>query len=174
MAKRRPGSREEDSWLNESQLARLQRAEEAETLGSPVPTQVVSNGEYFPSAQTREQREVEARTAEIAGAAAKALGMSRRRFLATSGGMAAAFIAMNEVFGRFFEVSPLELFGAAHAADGVPRDLFVFDDQLHMIRESFSGPLYLRALAQGGGAAAAAAGIDKNPFNAEGLPDELG
>src|SRR5438045_9150015 len=98
MATRRPGSREEDSWLNESQLARLQRAEEAETLGSPVPTHVVSNGEYFPSAQTAEQREVEARTAEIAGAAAKALGMNRRRFLATSCGLAAPVLAVNAAF----------------------------------------------------------------------------
>src|SRR5919198_3283855 len=174
MSQRRPGSREEDSWLSESQLSRLVRAEEADTLGSPVPTQVVSNGEYFPSAQTPEQREVEARIAEIAGAAAKSLGMSRRRFLATSGGMAAAFLAMNEVFGRFFEVSPLGMFGPAHAASAVPKDLFVFDDQLHMIRESFSGPLALRAMAQGDGPASRAAGFDKNPFNTEGLPDELG
>jgi len=50
MTKRRPGSREEDSWLSDTQLSRLARAEEADTLGSPVPTQVVSNGEYFPAA----------------------------------------------------------------------------------------------------------------------------
>src|SRR5436190_3995740 len=174
MAKRRPGSREEDSWLNESQLSRLQRAEEAETLGSPVPTQVVSNGEYFPSGQTAEQREVEARIADIAGRAAKTLGMSRRRFLASSGGMAAAFLAMNEVFGEFFKVDPLELMGSAHAQGGLPKDLFVFDDQLHMIRESYDGSLALRALAQGEGAASKAAGFARNPFNPEGLPDELG
>src|SRR5919198_2530715 len=174
MSQRRPGSREEDSWLSDSQLSRLVRAEEADKLGSPVPTQVVSNGEYFPSSQTPEQREVEARTAEIAGAAAKSLGMSRRRFLATSGGMAAAFLAMNEVFGRFFEVSPLELFAPAHAQGALPKDLFVFDDQLHMIRESYNGTLALRAMAQGDGAAARAAGFEKNPFNPEGLPDELG
>jgi len=41
--------------------------------------------------------------------------MSRRRFLASSGGMAAAFLAMNEVFGRFFDVNPLELMGSARA-----------------------------------------------------------
>ena len=174
MSQRRPGSREEDSWLSESQLSRLVRAEEADKLGSPVPTQVVSNGEYFPSSQTPEQREVEARIAEIAGAAAKSLGMSRRRFLATSGGMAAAFLAMNEVFGRFFDVSPLELFASAHAQAGLPKDVFVFDDQLHMIRESYNGSLALRAMAQGEGEAARAAGFQKNPFNPEGLPDEFG
>src|SRR5207237_9977083 len=110
MTKRRLGSREEDSWLSDTQLSRLVRAEEADTLGAPVPTQVVSNGEYFPSAQTAEQREVEARIAEIAGAAAKRLGMSRRRFLGTSGGMAAAFPARHGGFGWVFAVSPRELF----------------------------------------------------------------
>ena len=56
----------------------------------------------------------------------------------------------------------------------LPADLFVFDDQLHMIRETMDGPLALRALSQGEGEAAKAAGFDKNPFNAEGLPDEFG
>src|SRR5204863_3307506 len=117
-----------------------------------------------PSPRTGEQREVEPRIAEIAGAAAKTLGMSRRRFLATSGGMAASFLAMNEVFGRFFEVSPLELMSPAHAQGGaLPKDLFVFDDQLHMIRESYNGTLALRALAQGDGEASRKVGFDKNP-----------
>ncbi|TMI14073.1 MAG: hypothetical protein E6H38_08900, partial [Betaproteobacteria bacterium] len=102
MPKRLPGSREEDSWLSERQLAGLKRADQADELGSPVPTQVVSNGEYFPLPQTLQQRQVELRIAELATEASRRLGMSRRRFLASSGGMAAAFIAMNEVFGRFF------------------------------------------------------------------------
>jgi predicted TIM-barrel fold metal-dependent hydrolase len=124
--------------------------------------------------QTLQQREVEARIAELAGGTAKRLGMSRRRFLASSAGMATAFIAMNEVFGRYFEVNPLEMLGAAHAQSAVPADVFVFDDQLHMIRQTMSGPLALRAIAQGQGEAAKAAGFDHNPFNVEGLPDEFG
>src|SRR5437879_12528916 len=146
MPKRLPGSREEDSWLSEGQLAGLRRADQADELGSPVPTRVVSNGEYFPLPQTLQQRQVELRVAELATEASRRLGMRRRRFLASSGGMAAAFIAMNEVFGRFFDVNPLELMGSAHAQGAVPRDLFVFDDQLHMLRASFTGPLALRAL----------------------------
>src|SRR5256885_2160789 len=152
MQKRLPGSREEDSWLSERQLAGLTRADQADELGSPVPTQVVSNGEYFPLPQTLQQSQVELRIAELATEASRRLGMSRRRFLASSGGMAAAFIAMNEGFGRFFDVNPLELMGSARAQGAVPRDLFVFDDQLHMIRESFSGPLALRPMSQSAGA----------------------
>ena len=40
-----------------------------------------------------------------------------------------ALLAMNEVFGRFFDVDPLEMFEPElYAQAGAPRDLFVFDD----------------------------------------------
>ncbi|MFM9887491.1 MAG: amidohydrolase family protein [Burkholderiales bacterium] len=174
MSSRIPGSREEDAWLSDSQFELLARADTVDTLHSPIPTQVVSNGEYLPSRQTAEQKEVEARITALADDTSQQLGMSRRRFLATSGGMAAAFISMNEVFGHFFDVKPIELFGSAHGAEAVPRDLFVFDDQLHMIRQTMQGPAGLRALAQGQGQAAEKAGFKNNPFNEAGLPDELG
>src|SRR2546430_12903367 len=76
----------------------------------PIPTQIVSNGEYMPPPQTEGQKRVEARTLELADGAAKKLGMSRRQFLAGTGGMAAALLAMNEVFGRFFDVNPIDMF----------------------------------------------------------------
>src|SRR2546428_8104504 len=127
MPKRLPGSREEDSWLSERQLAGLTRADQADELGSPVPTQVVSNGEYFPLPQTLQQRQVELRIAELATEASRRLGMSRRRFLASSGGMAAGFLAPNQRFGRFFDVNPLQLMGSALGPGAVPRDLFGVD-----------------------------------------------
>ena len=87
----------------------------------PIPTQIVSNGEYMPARQTDKQQRVEARTLELAAGAAKKLGVSRRQFLAGTGGMAAALLAMNEVFGRFFDVKPIEMFeSAAWAATGAP------------------------------------------------------
>src|SRR3989442_6428764 len=110
MQNRLPGSREEDSWLSERQLAGLTRADQADELGSPVPTQVVSNGEYFPLPQTLQQRQVEVRIAELATEASRRLGMSRRRVLRLSGGMAAAFIAIDEVFRRLFDVKSLRPF----------------------------------------------------------------
>jgi len=68
---------------------------------------------------------VEARVVASAGEAAGRLGLSRRRFLSGAGGMAASFIAMNEVFGRFFDASPVELVEPAAAAErGPPPDLF--------------------------------------------------
>ncbi len=161
-----PGSREEDVWLSENQLAQCARADEADTLHSPIPTQMVSNGEYMPFPQTEKQKRVEARIQELADSASKKLGMSRRKFLATTGGFAAAFLAMNEVFGRFFNVSPIELFEpAAYAATGAPLNLFVLDDQLHTVRSSRNlNNLSLRAIAEG-----LHSGLNPND-----LPDELG
>jgi hypothetical protein len=49
--------------------------------------------------------------------------------------LAAAFVAMNDVFGGFFDVDPVEIFEPA-AELGPPRDLLVFDGQLHMIRDN--------------------------------------
>jgi hypothetical protein len=92
---------------------------------------------------------VAARIAELAGEASKRLGMSRRRFLASSAGMATAFVAMNEVFGRFFTVNPLEMFGSAYAQSGVPRDLFVFDDQ-NLLSRFFRHECYLIRVIAGG------------------------
>ena len=39
--------------------------------------------------------------------------MTRRNFLRTTGGMAAALLAMNAVFGRFFDVLDIEAVEAA-------------------------------------------------------------
>ncbi len=66
--------------LSERELAELEPAEMA-AFHSPVPTQIVSNGEFVPLPQTSQQRKVEARIKELADAAASRLGMDRRQFL---------------------------------------------------------------------------------------------
>jgi hypothetical protein len=166
MPARTPGFREDDSWFSEEQLAQCAPADAAEAFRSPVPTQMVSNGEYMPYPQTEKQKRVEARIKDLARSASRRLGVSRRQFLASTGGMAAAFLAMNEVFGKTFDVAPIEMFEpAAFAASGVERDVFVFDTQLHTIRSSRNfDNLSLRAIAQG-----ASSGL-----NMGNLPDELG
>jgi hypothetical protein len=84
--------------LSERELAELEPAEKA-AFHSPVPTQIVSKGEFVPLPQTSQQRKVEARIKELADTAASRLGMNRRQFLRATSDMATAFIAMNEVFG---------------------------------------------------------------------------
>ena len=172
-----PGSRAEDAWLSDEQLRQVVPSE-MEPFHGPVPTRMVSNGEYMPHPQTNQQKHVEHRVKELAEGAAKKLGISRRQFLAGTGGMAASFLAMNEVFGeRFFNVNPIEMFeSAAYAESAVPSDVFVFDDQTHIVRTAnptagganAAGPQGLRALAQGPGAASTAAGYMSNPFNGTG------
>src|SRR5437762_13305422 len=86
--------------------------------------------------------------------------------------MAATLLAMNEVFGRIFNVSLIEMFEpAAYAAAAPPKDLFVFDDQLHFVRGSKPSPVGLRAVAQG---PTSAPTVKSNPFNPRGQSDELG
>ena len=112
----------------------LQRTAPAETatFASPVPTQSVSNGEFNPLPQTREQERVEARIKDLAELLAPIHGMDRRRFLASTAGMAAAFLAMNEIFGPIFDVSRAEAQTpgvADRRADGLASQ-FIFDDQV--------------------------------------------
>jgi uncharacterized protein len=168
-SRRPPDSREEDSWLSDAQQRRVAPAE-TEPFVAPVPTRMVSNGEYMPHPQTDDQKHVEYRVKELADEAAKRLGTTRRRFLMGTGGLAASFLAMNEVYGKkLFNVRPVEMYEtAAYAENGVPQDVFVFDDQTHIVRTSMNGGNGLRALAQGPGPASTAAGYTSNPFNGTG------
>ena len=167
MAKKVPGSREEDSWFSEEQLDRVERADVVDDLRSPIPTQMVSNGEYMPNPQTETQKRVEAHIRELARSVSRHLGISRRQFLAGTGGMAAAFLAMNKAFGDdYFDVGAEEMYDPQAGRDRrPPANLFVLDDQLHTIRSSRVGPgNALRAIAQG-------LHSNLNPLD---LPDELG
>ena len=133
------GDREEDVWLSDEQLSKLARADEVDDLHSPVPTRMISNGEHMPIPQTDEQKRVEHRIADFADTVGARMGVGRRRFLAGAGGVAASFLAMNEVYGQFFDVDREELYQPdAALPNAPPPDLFVFDDQLHMVRSSQS------------------------------------
>src|SRR5262249_59281796 len=81
--------------------------------------------------------------------------------------MAASFLAINQVYGKdFFKVNEVEMFEKAAAAEGgVPRNVFVFDDQTHIVRSSVNSANGLRALAQGPGTVSAAGDWLSNPFN---------
>ena len=99
----------------------------------PLPTRLVSNEEFPPLPQTAAQRAVEERILAEAGRLAPRLGLSRRDFLRRSGGIATSLLAMNAVFGRFFDVLPVEAAdpGAFKERTGDP--FFIFDVQLHYV-----------------------------------------
>jgi uncharacterized protein len=126
------------SFLSDRELAGLAPAEKA-AFHSPVPTQMVSNGEFNPLPQSAAQRKVEARIGDMADVNGRRLGLDRRAFLRSSCGMAAAFLAMNEVFGPLFEVGPAEAAQpeAAATRNDALRGQFIFDDQLHFVRDDY-------------------------------------
>src|SRR3954453_18484941 len=95
---------EDHGLLDAEQVAKCQRADVAEPLRSPVPTRMISNGEYMPVPQTDAQKRAEGGGEDLADEGSHRLGISRRQFLCGSGGMAAALLAMNDVYGRFFNV----------------------------------------------------------------------
>src|SRR5438876_11738921 len=96
------------SWLSEREQ-RLVAGAETASAATPIPTQIVSNGEYLPPPQSEMQKRVERRINELADIHGKRLGLDRRSFLRTSCGMATAFLAMREIHGvNVFQVDPAE------------------------------------------------------------------
>ena len=125
-------------YLSPDELERTAPAETA--FASPVPTQIVSNGEYNPLPQSREQQHVEQRIKELADELGPRHGLDRRGFLASAAGMAAAFLAMNEVFGRLFDVSRAEAAqpGIADMRAQALGGQFIVDSQTHFVRDDFN------------------------------------
>src|SRR5438876_109629 len=126
------------TWLSEREQ-RLVAGAETASAAMPIPTQIVSNGEYLPPPQSATQKKVEARINELADLNGKQLGLSRRQFLHTSCGMAAAFLAMNDIYGNVFQVAPAEarepelMLVRAQGLAGQ----FIFDVQTHFVRDDF-------------------------------------
>src|SRR5437899_9200765 len=135
------------TYLSKRELEQTEPAEVA-AFRSPVPTQMISNGEFNPLPQTLQQRRVEARIKELADTTGKKLGLNRRRFLRTGSGMAAAFLAMNDVYGRLFDVSTAEAAepaAAAERAQGLANQ-FIVDVQTHFVRDDYKGEFMLGIL----------------------------
>lgn len=99
----------------------------------PLPTRIVSNEEFVPPPQSERQRQVELRLWALAERSSAQLGMSRRDFLRTGCGLAAALLAMNEVFGPCYEVSADELVDLEKVRERWPKDQFIFDVQTHHV-----------------------------------------
>jgi predicted TIM-barrel fold metal-dependent hydrolase len=122
--------------LSQEELEQLLPAEEA-GFPSPIPTQVVSSDEYFPSPQSREQKEVEARLTAMADDFAAKQGMTRRRFFQTAAGMAASFVAMNQVYGPLFAASEAEAATPELAEERAQAlaSQFIMDTHTHFLRD---------------------------------------
>src|SRR5947209_13854319 len=93
----------------------------AKGVDSPVPTQVVSNEEFLPRPQNERQRQVEALIGTLAEEKSRRLGMERRAFMASAMGMATAFLAMNRVYGHYWDVDEVETLEPAAVAAKWPK-----------------------------------------------------
>src|SRR5262249_56202819 len=74
----------------------------------PSRRQIASSDDFYPDPQNERQREVEARLLAMADDLGGKQGLDRRRFFQSVAGMAASFVAMNEVYGPLFDVSKAE------------------------------------------------------------------
>src|SRR5271169_7228721 len=104
---------------------------------TPIPTQIVASDEFYPDPQNERQREVEARLLAMADELGRKQGLDRRRFFQSAAGMAASFVAMNEVYGPLFEVSKAEAATPAMAQERAAalKDQFIMDMHTHFLRD---------------------------------------
>jgi predicted TIM-barrel fold metal-dependent hydrolase len=106
----------------------------------PLPTRLVSNEEFPPLPQTAAQKEVERRILADAARLAPRLGVSRRELLRGTAGMAVSLLAMNAVFGRFFDVLEVEAADPAAFQERGGERFFIFDAQLHYVGAGYDPP----------------------------------
>ncbi|WP_141733372.1 amidohydrolase family protein [Oligoflexus tunisiensis] len=108
----------------------------------PIPTQIISNGEFNPLPRTEDQKRVAALIREKADSHSRKMGLDRRSFLRSSSGMALAFVVMNSVYGELFRTDIAE----AHDLDQAEarrlrlKDQFIFDVQLHFVSDDYDEP----------------------------------
>ncbi len=101
-------------------------------VDSPIPTQSVSNEEFIPRPQSAQQKQVEALIGQMAEEKSKKLGMERRAFMASSMGLATAFLANNKVFGNHWDVDEIETLDPSATEEKWPKgEYFIFDVQTH-------------------------------------------
>ena len=122
--------------LSDEELAELIPSENLK-LHTPIPTQIVSSDEFYPDPQNEKQREVENRLLAMADDLGQKQGLDRRRFFQTAAGMAASFVAMNEVYGDLFSVSKAEAATPAMAQERAAslKDQFIMDMHTHFLRD---------------------------------------
>ena len=105
----------------------------------PVKLDSTSNGEYAPLPLEPAHREANARALASAGENAKRLGLSRRDFLVSAGGVATTLLGMNEAYaaagrtGGFFDLPYDAALDLALARSKLDSTDFIFDVQGHFV-----------------------------------------
>ncbi len=111
----------------------------------PVPPRIVSNGEYLPPRQSNALKGYEARMRARAEAESRRHALSPAAWLGTPMAMASAFAELNKSFGSGFSVGP----GTPRDADAADAERraqaaqFVFDDQVHFLKDDADPALFV-------------------------------
>ena len=117
-------------WIQKSERDRKKGVD------SPVPTQVVSNEEFIPRPQSREQKRWERLIGELSAEKAKKLGMDRRDFMRSSMGLATVFLASNMVYGPYWNVDAAETEEPEATEEKFPKgEYFIMDVQTHFTQD---------------------------------------
>ena len=77
----------------------MRKSQPDEELTSPVAFRPGSNGEFVPEPRTAEDERAERAYQRVADESARRLGISRRDFVSSVGGTAAALAVINQVYG---------------------------------------------------------------------------
>lgn len=125
---------------------RPSRLKKGFTSDSPFPTRVVSNEEFSPLHQTNKQAHVDWLIHTISEKMSQRLGIDRREFLKTTGGMAVALLAMNQVFGKFFDILEVEAAEPHAFRERRGEPTFIFDVQTHYVSSTFKKEGWRQAL----------------------------
>jgi predicted TIM-barrel fold metal-dependent hydrolase len=124
-----------------------------EEQGLPLPTQMVSNGEFLPIPQTPKQKKIERLVRTMADERARRLGLSRRDFLRSAAGTATALMAINIANGcgddgesGGFQIPPEATCDPEAGREAFARDFFIVDVQTH--HADLDGPVGTNPLLQ--------------------------
>jgi predicted TIM-barrel fold metal-dependent hydrolase len=111
-------------------------------IKTPIPTRIISNGEYDPLEQTDQQKDVEKNILEIARHVAGEQGLSRRDVLVGTGAITIGLLALNKVFGHFFRADMDDAISlkAQNIFSEQVKQQYIFDIQTHMVKDNFYHP----------------------------------
>ncbi|MEO0464599.1 MAG: amidohydrolase family protein [Pseudomonadota bacterium] len=110
----------------------------------PVPSHIVSNGEFTPPAQSAALKAYELKFLDRMEQASGSDAQRAAQWIAPPIGMANAFGALNEVFDANFAIGEGETEdeNEASARKEALQDQFVFDDQVHFLRDDADPDLF--------------------------------
>jgi predicted TIM-barrel fold metal-dependent hydrolase len=109
----------------------------------PIPPRIVSNGEYLPPPQSRPLKAYQGRMAEAMAREPGRHGMAPETWLASPHAMATAFAALGASFGGGFRADDAADPEAARARRARDAGQFVFDDQVHFIKDDADPALFV-------------------------------